>query len=502
MAIGCWGQTNQVAPSTLYLGASAPSGVTSVSAQTVGVAGLRNYYYWVVANLPIGQTQAAMAQVGNAPNTLSGSNYVQVNWNLMGATSYDVLRTSTPTLPNTCTCAVATGNTTGSVNDTGAGLSSYTVAPVGNASGTISLDNRNQAAPQLNISPNVNENLAQLQQLGDTIYGGIGGATTRLAGNITGQLYLLAQQGNGVVSSAPEWIPIPLGNTLTYFMTNTNSAVANNLQLTPATYAILTTVAYPLVSGTNVLQTWMTNAGVPGQAVLPAGEVLVHVHCSRSAAPVGTVSVMAVVNEVDSTGNFIGTIGTTDSTGTLQPTVGETQFDLEFWMNNPYTFATSASRVQVVVEGVSNSATPTITLYYGGEADAHITLPTVSVNVNQLVPYTGASQSVDLGAFAIKANQLNSNPTATSQNGTSGTASCSESMQGTFKIASCYLNGYANTGVAQTYAYPTAFTTGPVLMEGGGSCGAQNPSTTASTLTLPANAGMVAETCNIVVMGQ
>jgi hypothetical protein len=46
-------------------------------------------------------------------------------------------------------------------------------------------------------------------------------------------------------------------------------------------------------------------------------------------------------------------------------------------------------------------------------------------------------------------------------------------------LVTCYLNGYANTGTAQTYSYPTA-----------------------STLTLPANASMTAETCNIVAIGQ
>ena len=92
--------------------------------------------------------------------------------------------------------------------------------------------------------------------------------------------------------------------------------------------------------------------------------------------------------------------------------------------------------------------------------------------------------------------------TATSQNGTSGTAACTQPIVGSVKIATCYLNGYANTGTAQTYTYATAFSTTPVLLESGGSCGTYNPSTTASTLTLPANASMTAETCNIVALGQ
>jgi len=91
---------------------------------------------------------------------------------------------------------------------------------------------------------------------------------------------------------------------------------------------------------------------------------------------------------------------------------------------------------------------------------------------------------------------------AISQNGTSGTATCVQPLTGGVKITSCYLNGYANTSTAQTYSYPTAFSTTPVLLESGESCGTYNPTTTASVLTLPANASMTAETCNVVVIGQ
>ena len=93
-------------------------------------------------------------------------------------------------------------------------------------------------------------------------------------------------------------------------------------------------------------------------------------------------------------------------------------------------------------------------------------------------------------------------PPAATLTGTSGTATCSQGMQGTQKYASCYLNGYAQTGTAQTYTFPTAYSTTPILMESGGSCGTYNPSVSSTTLTLPANAGMTAETCNVAVLGQ
>jgi hypothetical protein len=100
---------------------------------------------------------------------------------------------------------------------------------------------------------------------------------------------------------------------------------------------------------------------------------------------------------------------------------------------------------------------------------------------------------------------VNPKPTATTLTGTSGSATCSQSVQGNLKIATCYLNGYAETGSAQTFAFPTAFSTYPYLGIGGatqGTCGTYNATTSASTLTLPANASMTAETCTITAIGQ
>jgi hypothetical protein len=96
-------------------------------------------------------------------------------------------------------------------------------------------------------------------------------------------------------------------------------------------------------------------------------------------------------------------------------------------------------------------------------------------------------------------------PAATVQNGTAGTVTCSQSMNGALKIATCYLNRYLETSAAQTFTFSPAFSTYPILLKagaGGNSCGTYNPSATATTLTLPANAAMAAETCNITAIGQ
>ncbi len=102
-------------------------------------------------------------------------------------------------------------------------------------------------------------------------------------------------------------------------------------------------------------------------------------------------------------------------------------------------------------------------------------------------------------SLTVNGTPLDLVPSATTLTGTAGTALCSMSMQGTLKTATCYLNAYQETGSAQTFTFPTAFSAAPNLLA---SCGTYNPTATASVLTLPANASMTAETCNVTAIGQ
>lgn len=96
--------------------------------------------------------------------------------------------------------------------------------------------------------------------------------------------------------------------------------------------------------------------------------------------------------------------------------------------------------------------------------------------------------------------------TTTVVNGTAGTGTCSMSFRGsTFKEGICVLSGYQETGTAQTYSFPTAFSSVPVLVQNSGSsaghCGTYDATATSSTLTLPANAAMGTQNCQIVFYG-
>lgn len=106
------------------------------------------------------------------------------------------------------------------------------------------------------------------------------------------------------------------------------------------------------------------------------------------------------------------------------------------------------------------------------------------------------------GAKNVSINGNNCNGTealTTSQSGSSGTAACTETASGTALTESCYLNGYAETGAAQTVTYPIPFITAPNINQ---NCVPYGATSTNTVLTLPANAAMTAQTCVLTVSGQ
>lgn len=154
LSLGLIGQ--EITTSSLSLIAPPPPALASLSNSIVGNAGNATYYYWVVVKYPIGDSNPSnSAIVRNAPNVLSGSNYVRLNWASMpNATGYDVLRTTTPNIPNgDCNCAVITDTTGNTVSDIGSALSAYTVDSTPAASTTCRLNNITGAAPTVTCDP-------------------------------------------------------------------------------------------------------------------------------------------------------------------------------------------------------------------------------------------------------------------------------------------------------------------------------------------------------------
>ena len=203
------------------------------------------------------------------------------------------------------------------------------------------------------------------------IYALPGGAMARVLANTDGYPKYL-QQTN---SEAPIWVAVP-GTGPTYFLTDTASDIASTLQMTSTTYSPKTTLGpYAVINGTQTIQEFATNAGTPHLTSIPAGTYEVHLHYTRSPAPIGTMTLQAVINEVSSTGVFIATIGTTEQTPVINPQGGEQEFSMDYVTTSPYTLSSINSRIAVLVQAICTSATPTISLFVGDTADAHLQIP-------------------------------------------------------------------------------------------------------------------------------
>jgi hypothetical protein len=133
------------AQQTITLNAPSPTPVASVSARA-STSGLGYFCYWVAAIYPIGKSYpTGPSCVANA----GGS--VTVTWSpASGATGYDVLRTTGPSLPSgAALIAVATAVSGTSQTDSLGGLNSYSVAGTAPAVANVTLDNQNFAQPRL-----------------------------------------------------------------------------------------------------------------------------------------------------------------------------------------------------------------------------------------------------------------------------------------------------------------------------------------------------------------
>ena len=137
----------------LILSAPDPQAPSNVTASYTGSPGSDTLYYWVVANYPGGESSLAPAPPLRSVGALTASNSVLVSWRAVGgATSYDVLRTTSPTVPtNGCSCVVSAATTSTFTSDTGAALTAWTENSISAASATISVNNTSEANPYVNL---------------------------------------------------------------------------------------------------------------------------------------------------------------------------------------------------------------------------------------------------------------------------------------------------------------------------------------------------------------
>jgi len=203
-----------------------PQAPTTGSASVIGNSGPRTLYYWIVANFTVGASSpGGPFVITNAPNQVSGANYVRVSWGVVpGATSYDVLRTGTAVAPTgACGCAVTTGATLTTFNNTSDTLGAYTVNAVTPSLFQLSLANEGVSAGASHLILRQYGTLVADLSIGST------GTVTKNGNLATNKAIVGGSNGTtDVTASAVDYVPTWLVFTEPYMLiTNTTTKTTN-----------------------------------------------------------------------------------------------------------------------------------------------------------------------------------------------------------------------------------------------------------------------------------
>ena len=180
--------------------------------------------------------------------------------------------------------------------------------------------------------------------------------------------------------------------SLSYYFQNSSSSIPGYKDMFITPYTVFTTYSTGSVPTNAVLLNFVTPVSQPNLSFIPAGQFEFHIHGSKT---LGTAHLYAEFWECTSSGTDINLIGTS----ALSPALGSTELEYRLFFStvDVYTMASLSSRVVVRIKATTSSL-PTIDLYYGQEADSHITLPSPTVDSTNFVPYTNATQDVNLGS--------------------------------------------------------------------------------------------------------
>lgn len=163
-----YGQPQQ----TVNMNAPPPQAVVQAGGVYTGqiFSGSQPVCYFIVARYPIGATPPyGPVCVPNSPGVvnLSATKYITINWQGTGATTYDVIRSTSSSYPVPCSgCAVGVGLTTTLLVDNGLSGVAYPNAGYVNAvqaNANLYIDNQSAAVPK--VMQNLNGTVTQVGEV-------------------------------------------------------------------------------------------------------------------------------------------------------------------------------------------------------------------------------------------------------------------------------------------------------------------------------------------------
>lgn len=422
-----WSQQN---PSSISLSSNVPYANITVSTRLVGNPGNNHFYYWVITNLVGGQTISPFpyGEILNAPNTLGVGNYVNVTWNsVVGATSYDVLRTTGPTLPNPCVCALATGlsNTVQTYNDQGASLTSYTYAPQGTATITLSIDTAGYTQPRLLINAPINTTLfANLPAVGTTkgqiwlvanapatsnCGAGGGSGTTPALCYSTGTAYVSVGGGGGGSGVNVEYNGVLQGTASALNIVSCLVSVfgGGTSTISPDTSCLLTIAAFQ--GGINNLAVSSSGSGTTYTATTGSEHVTV-VSATATTPMVLTLSTsLGPLAVSGATVNIQGATGTGCSgmNGTQLLTTGSSGTTLDILFNGTgCTYTGSSAYIYLPANSMRQGYTPGMNVPWLPDVNGTGGATTLNVDNNGAIPVKESDCSTNPSSTDIVGNKM------------------------------------------------------------------------------------------------
>jgi len=213
--------------------------------------------------------------------------------------------------------------------------------------------------------------------LGDTIYGGVSGTPTRLAGNTTTALKVLTQRGDGSVSSAPDWQALPTVGNNVYMFANVASDIATYYDavslsgFTPTTLGDISTAG---VSTTpTLLGVFATEPNNPNVTAIPVGLFTVHYETEKVA---GSNNYYTYAEIYKRTAGGTETLLLTTDSSSESASNNELQNTVVAY-NSSVKYLNATDRLVVKIYGVMLSSTATIHLHFDDNTDARLEVPSL-----------------------------------------------------------------------------------------------------------------------------
>lgn len=196
--------------------------------------------------------------------------------------------------------------------------------------------------------------------------------------------------------------PSVVGN-LTYFFKNAASDIGGYLQAldVPQTGPVQT-ISNTGVVNNQLLATFATLSGGTGVSFYPSGIVGLHMHAANTNSGKATELYFNIY--LRTTGGTETLLGTSSFSDTLTNTSTEKTTDLAISATTGNTTDRIVVKVYANVTGPGTA--PDINLYIEDATLSRVSLPSIAVNSNNFVPYSGAINNLNLGTYSINAGTI------------------------------------------------------------------------------------------------